>query len=108
MERTKYKLKYGPQSNQLLIEFEDISTKQNFVNSFFTLIEYIDGNIMEIEDENQDEFVSYYLESEIGEFKISSDNFGMMQIFPIENNEEVIYELDLLFKSDQYFQSVEN
>lgn len=107
MENTKYKLKCGLNPDELIIEFEDLSNKKNFANSFLNLIDTIDGNILDIEKGESPDDILYYFESDIGSFRISSDNFGSMIILP-EKNENVIYELDLLFKSSSYFQSVEN
>lgn len=107
MEKTKYKLKCGLNSEELIIEFEDVSNKLNFANSFSNLINKIDGNILDIEKGNYPDDILYLVDSEIGAFRISSDNYGSMIILP-DKNQNVIYELDLLFKSSKYFQSIEN
>lgn len=107
MERTKYKLKCGLSSDDLLIEFENISVKQDFINYFAEVIDTIDGNVFEIEELHMNDQILYHFESDIGDFSISADNLGSMIILPDENC-NVIFELDKLFKNCYYFQSVEN
>lgn len=107
MEKTKYKLRCDFNSDDLFIEFEDVSNKQNFVTCFSELIDTIDGNVLEIEQLYSQNDIMYHFESDIGTFKVSSDNFGSMVILS-DKNDKVICELDRLLKSNNYFQSVEN
>ena len=100
-ETYKYQMRPGYGTNELLIDFITDSDNENFINELKELLLKIDYKVVKKDDLVMNEEILYTCKSKIGEFQISSNNYGC--VFITSEVENCIIKIDELLQTNKKF-----
>lgn len=104
----KYKYHYRPGygSDNLLIEFISGVENENFVVELFDALKNINPKILGHEDLWMNDEILYTIESTLGQFTLSKDNYDLAFIMS-ENNQACVEKINDILCKDNQFEKIE-
>lgn len=102
----KYYFRPGYGSSKLLIEFFHGAENNDFISDLIAVISELKPKVIDITDLWMNDETLFNVNSEMGEFSISKDNWGFAFIMA-ENNQECISKINSILEVTENFEKVE-
>ena len=103
-----YKYHFRPEygSEKLLIEIFDGLEKEEFLSDFLDAIKILKPKAVDFENLWMNDEILIEVNSEIGEFILSKDTWGIVFLIS-ENNQECLFRINSIFEITENFEKVE-
>jgi hypothetical protein len=98
-----FSVRPGYKSKELLLEFRSGSGSDAMIAAMKAVLAKVKVDVIEKIDLWQNDEIIYRMTSSLGEFELSSDNYGCIFIIATEN-QDAIKKLGHIFASSEYFQ----